>query len=224
LLSPDSWYIFEINVHGGKARAVKDGKAISAVPARSLGSRAYIDELRAILDRLDHAVIDCFTEAIWRGYEQGRTLFIFGNGGSAALASHLATDIGKGTVADSLPRLRVISLTDNVPLMTAWANDFGYENIFAEQLRALVQRGDLALAISASGNSQNVVRGIEAARDAGASAMALTGFDGGRVKELCELCLIVPSNVMQHVEDAHLCAAHAIFTAIRARIMRPAGD
>jgi D-sedoheptulose 7-phosphate isomerase len=87
-----------------------------------------------------------------------------------------------------------------------------------------VQRGDLALAISASGNSQNVVRGIEAARDAGASAMALTGFDGGRVKELCELCLIVPSNVMQHVEDAHLCAAHAIFTAIRARIMRPAGD
>ena len=203
---------------------MKDGKAISTAPARLLASRDYIDELRAVLDRLDHAMVDRFTEAIWRGYEQGRTLFIFGNGGSAALASHLATDMGKGTVAGERARLRVISLTDNVPLMTAWANDFGYENIFAEQLRGLAQRGDLALAISGSGNSRNVVLGIEAAREAGATAMVLTGFDGGRVKELCELCLVVPSNNMQHVEDAHLCAAHAIFTAIRERMMRASGE
>jgi D-sedoheptulose 7-phosphate isomerase len=203
---------------------VKDGKAISTAPARLLASRDYIDELRAILERLDHAMIDRFTEAIWRGYEQGRTLFIFGNGGSAALASHLATDMGKGTVAGERARLRVISLTDNVPLMTAWANDFGYDNIFAEQLRGLVQRGDLALAISGSGNSKNVVLGIEAAREAGATAMVLTGFGGGRVKELCELCLVVPSNNMQHVEDAHLCAAHAIFTAVRERMMRASGE
>jgi len=203
---------------------VKDGKAISTAPARLLASRDYIDELRAVLDRLDHAMIDRFTEAIWRGYEQGRTLFIFGNGGSAALASHLATDMGKGTVAGERARLRVISLTDNVPLMTAWANDFGYDNIFAEQLRGLVQRGDLAFAISGSGNSKNVVLGIEAAREAGATAMVLTGFDGGRVKELCELCLVVPSNNMQHVEDAHLCAAHAIFTAVRERMMRASGE
>jgi len=203
---------------------LKDGKAISTAPARLLASRDYIDELRAVLDRLDHAMVDRFTEAIWRGYEQGRTLFIFGNGGSAALASHLATDMGKGTVAGERARLRVISLTDNVPLMTAWANDFGYENIFAEQLRGLAQRGDLAFAISGSGNSKNVVLGIEAAREAGATAMVLTGFDGGRVKELCELCLVVPSNNMQHVEDAHLCAAHAIFTAIRERMMRASGE
>jgi D-sedoheptulose 7-phosphate isomerase len=203
---------------------VKDGKAISTAPARLLASREYIDELRAILERLDHVMIDRLTEAIWRGYEQGRTLFIFGNGGSAALASHLATDMGKGTVAGERARLRVISLTDNVPLMTAWANDFGYDNIFAEQLRGLVQRGDLAFAISGSGNSKNVVLGIEAAREAGATALVLTGFDGGRVKELCELCLVVPSNNMQHVEDAHLCAAHAIFTAVRERIMRTSGE
>ena len=203
---------------------MKDGKAISTAPARLLASRDYIDELRAVLDRLDHAMVDRFTEAIWRGYEQGRTLFIFGNGGSAALASHLATDMGKGTVARERARLRVISLTDNVPLMTAWANDFGYENVFAEQLRGMVQRGGLAFAISGSGNSKNVVLGIEAAREAGATAMVLTGFDGGRVKELCELCLVVPSNNMQHVEDAHLCAAHAIFTAIRERMMRASGE
>ncbi|MGA8073190.1 MAG: SIS domain-containing protein [Candidatus Acidiferrales bacterium] len=203
---------------------MKDGKAISTAPARLLASRDYIDELRAVLDRLDHVMIDRFTEAIWRGYEQGRTLFIFGNGGSAALASHLATDMGKGTVAGERARLRVISLTDNVPLMTAWANDFGYENIFAEQLRGLVQRGDLAFAISGSGNSKNVVLGLEAAREAGATAMVLTGFDGGRVKDLCELCLVVPSNNMQHVEDGHLCAAHAIFTAVRERMMRASGE
>jgi D-sedoheptulose 7-phosphate isomerase len=202
----------------------KDGKAISTAPARFLASRDYIDELRGILERLDHVMVDRFTEAIWRGYEQGRTLFIFGNGGSAALASHLATDIGKGTVGGARARLRVMALTDNVPLMTAWANDSGYEHIFSEQLRGLVQKGDLAFAISGSGNSKNVVLGLEAAREAGATAMVLTGFDGGRVKDLCELCLIVPSNNMQHVEDAHLCAAHAIFSAVRERMMRPSGE
>ena len=203
---------------------MKDGKPISTVPARFLASRDYIDELRAILDRLDHVMVDRFTEAIWRGYEEGRTLFIFGNGGSAALASHLATDIGKGTIAGGRARLRVVSLTDNVPLMTAWANDSGYEKIFAEQLRGLVQRGDLVFAISGSGNSQNVVLGLEAAREVGATSMVLTGFNGGRVKDMCELCLVVPSHNMQHVEDAHLCAAHAIFTAVRERMMRPAGE
>ncbi len=202
----------------------KDGKAISAAPTRFLASRDYIDELRAILDRLDHVMLDRFTEAIWQGYEQGKTLFIFGNGGSAALASHLATDIGKGTIAGERARLRVIALTDNVPLMTAWANDSGYEHIFAEQLRGLVKSGDLVFAISGSGNSKNVVLGLEAAHEVGATAMVLTGFDGGRVKDLSELCLIVPSHNMQHVEDAHLCAAHAIFTAVRERMMRPSGE
>ncbi len=203
---------------------MKDGKAISTAPARFLAARGYIEELRAILERLDYAMIDRFTETIWRGYEQGKTLFIFGNGGSAALASHLATDMGKGTIAKERERFRVVSLTDNVPLMTAWANDFGYENIFAEQIRGVAQPGDVALAISGSGNSENVVRGIAAAREAGATVMAITGFDGGRVKELCELRLIVPSHNMQHVEDAHLCAAHAIFTAVRERMMRAAGE
>jgi len=146
---------------------VKEAKAISTAPARFLASRDYIDELRAILDRLDHAMVDRFTEAIWRGYEQGKTLFIFGNGGSAALASHLATDIGKGTTGGTRARLRVIALTDNVPLMTAWANDNGYEHIFSEQIRGLMQPGDLAFAISGSGNSKNVLLGLEAAREAG---------------------------------------------------------
>ncbi|MFZ0738270.1 MAG: SIS domain-containing protein [Candidatus Acidiferrales bacterium] len=203
---------------------MKSEKHISTEAAALPASREYIAELQGILARLDTKMIDRFAEAIWRGYEEGRTLYLFGNGGSAALASHFACDIGKGTVAPQKRRLRAVSLTDNVPLMTAWANDSNYEEIFAEQLRSLVHKGDLVFAISGSGNSRNVIRGLEAAREAGAISMVLTGFDGGRVKELCELCLIVPSHNMQHVEDAHLCASHAIFTAVRQRMMHANGE
>jgi D-sedoheptulose 7-phosphate isomerase len=134
------------------------------------------------------------------------------------LASHLACDLAKGTSAGERRRLRAVALTDNTPVMTAWANDLRYDSIFAEQLRTFVEKGDLVLAISASGNSDNVVQALEVARQAGAVPMALTGFDGGRVKPLCDLCLVVPSDNMQHVEDMHLSSAHAIFTAIRCRM------
>jgi len=181
-------------------------------------SSAYIADLRDILSHLDHAMIDRIATAIWQGYESGRTLYIFGNGGSAALASHFACDIGKGTMAREKRPLKVVSLTDNVPLMTAWANDSNYEEIFAQQLRGLAEAGDLALAISGSGNSKNVVRGLETAREMRLVPMALTGFGGGKVKDLCELCVIAPAHNMQHVEDCHLCAAHAIFTTVFRRM------
>lgn len=189
-----------------------------------LASREYLGSLREVLDRLDTSVVDRMTEAIWRGYEEGHTLFTFGNGGSAALASHFVCDIGKGTAAPGRKRLRAIALTDNVPLMTAWANDTSYGEIFAEQLRDLIQKDDLVLAISGSGNSENVVRGLETAREFGAKTLALTGFSGGRVKALSDICLIVPSDNMQHIEDAHLFSAHAIFTAIRRRMMQTNGE
>ena len=114
-------------------------------------------------------------------------------------------------------------VSDNVPLLTAWANDLSYQEIFAEQLRNLIEPRDLAFAISASGNSRNVIRGLEVARDAGARTMVLTGYDGGRVKSIADICLIVPSDNMQHIEDAHLCAAHAIFTSVLHR-MREADE
>jgi D-sedoheptulose 7-phosphate isomerase len=202
-------------------------KATKITPIKAqplLASQEYLAGLRPVLDRLDTSVVDCITEAIWRGYEQGSTLFTFGNGGSAALASHFVCDIAKGTVAPGRRRLRAISLTDNVPLMTAWANDTNYGEIFAEQLRDLVEKDDLVLAISGSGNSENVVRGLQAARDAGAKTMALTGFSGGRVKALADICLVVPSENMQHIEDAHLFSAHAIFTAIRRQMMQANGE
>jgi D-sedoheptulose 7-phosphate isomerase len=198
-------------------------KANSVTTACGFAAKEYLLALQEVLQRLDYTVIDQMAETIWRGYEAGRTLFLFGNGGSAALASHFACDIGKGTIAGHRRRLKTIALTDNVALITAWANDKSYEDIFSEQLHGLAEQGDLVMAISGSGNSPNVIRGLEAARRIGARTLVLTGFAGGRAKALGDLCLVVPSDSMQHIEDAHLCATHAIFLAIRERMKQTNG-
>jgi len=183
----------------------------------------YLAGTCEVLGKLDTGLIDQIVEQIWRTYMNGRTVYLFGNGGSAALASHIACDLAKGTMANGRRRMRAVSLNDNVALMTAWANDSNYAEIFAEQLHDVVEAGDLVLAISSSGNSPNVVRGLEVAREAGATCVALSGFKGGRVKDHCDLCLIVPSDSVQHIEDAHLGVTHAIFIAIRQR-MQSAAD
>jgi len=193
-------------------------KSTSTAPGAGIAAKEYFTSLQEVLDHLDFSMIDRMTDAVWENYERGRALYIFGNGGSAALASHFACDIGKGTVSASRKRLRTVALTDNVPLITALANDLAYADIFSEQLAGLAEKGDMALAISGSGNSPNVVRGLEEARKLGLRTIVLTGFTGGRVKALADLCLIVPSDNMQHIEDAHLCATHAIFRAIRHRM------
>jgi len=198
---------------------VKNVKTTAIAAAPSLAAKDYLLAVQDVLAHLDHQVVDGMIDVIWRGYEEGRTLFVFGNGGSAALASHFACDIGKGTVAGRAKRLKTIALTDNVALITALANDKAYDEIFSEQLESLAEKGDIALAISGSGNSPNVIRGLEAGRRLGVQTLVLTGFAGGRAKTLADLCLIVPSDSMQHIEDAHLCATHAIFLAIRQRLM-----
>ena len=196
----------------------------SIATASSVAAKDYLLAAQGVLAQVDHAILDRMVDVIWRGYEQGRTLFAFGNGGSAALASHFACDIGKGTIAGKRKRLKTVALTDNVALITAWANDKAYDAIFAEQLESLAERGDIALAISGSGNSPNVIRGLEAARRLGAETLVLTGFEGGRAKALADLCLVVPSDSMQLIEEAHLCATHAIFLAIRQRMMQTNGE
>jgi D-sedoheptulose 7-phosphate isomerase len=190
----------------------------SIAPGSSVAAKQYFASLQEVLARLDFSIVDRMTEAIWENYDKGRTLYVFGNGGSAALASHFACDIGKGTVAAGRKRLRTVALTDNVPLMTALANDLAYKDIFSEQLAGLAEKGDTVLAISGSGNSPNVLRGLEEGRKLGLRTLVLTGFAGGRAKALADLCLTVPSDSMQHIEDAHLCATHAIFHAIRHRM------
>jgi D-sedoheptulose 7-phosphate isomerase len=180
--------------------------------------RPYFDLLSRSIQNLPFQQVDAVAELLLDAYRTKHTAFIFGNGGSAALASHFACDLGKGTVNGSGKRFRVMALTDNVPLMTAWANDSNYENIFSEQLANFAGAGDVAFAISASGNSPNVLKALKTARDAGATTVGLAGFMGGRMLSLCDACIVVPCDNMQIIEDLHLCIAHSLFTCIRARI------
>lgn len=162
--------------------------------------------------------VDRVTELLVRAYEQERSIFLFGNGGSAALASHFACDLAKGTVNGSKKRFRVLALTDNVPLMTAWANDSNYEDIFAEQLANFARPGDIAFAISGSGNSPNVLQALRTAKHLGLMTVGLGGFAGGKMRNFCDACIVIPCDNMQIIEDLHLCVAHSLFTCVRARI------
>jgi D-sedoheptulose 7-phosphate isomerase len=183
------------------------------------GSRLYFELLSRSLEGLAFDEIDSLAEVLVDAYQNEHTVFVFGNGGSAALASHFACDLGKGTVNGARKRFRVIALTDNVPLMTAWANDSDYESIFSEQLANFARAGDVAFAISASGNSRNVLKALKRARESGLTTAGLTGFAGGEMRALCHACIVVPSDNMQIIEDLHLAIAHALFTSVRARML-----
>lgn len=180
--------------------------------------RPYFELLSNTIRSLPFEHIEQVAEMLLGAYERQRTIFVFGNGGSAALASHFACDLGKGVVNGSGRRFRVMALTDNVPLMTAWANDAHYEDIFSEQLANFAGPGDVAFAISASGNSPNVLKALRAARQAGSITAGVAGFSGGKMLALCDACVVVPCDNMQIIEDLHLCVAHALFTCIRAKL------
>lgn len=180
--------------------------------------RTYFELLSKTIDTLPFEGVDRITATLVRAYEQERTILLFGNGGSAALASHIACDLGKGTVNGTRKRFRVIALTDNVPLITAWANDSKYEDIFAQQLANFAAPGDIAFAISASGNSPNVLQALRVAKDIGSTTIGITGFSGGRMLALCDEYVVVPCDNMQIIEDLHTCIAHSLFTCIRSKI------
>lgn len=183
-------------------------------------SCSYFELYAKVVAELPYPEIERVVDLLHQAYENGRRIFLFGNGGSAALASHFACDLGKGTVASHTPdkRFRVLALTDNVPLITAWANDTAYEQVFAEQLRNFIQPGDVAFGISGSGCSSNVILALEVARQAQAVTVGVTGFKGGKMPQFCDFCVIVPSDNMQIIEDLQLGITHAVFTVLRHRI------
>jgi D-sedoheptulose 7-phosphate isomerase len=146
---------------------------------------------------------------------KGHIVFTVGNGGSASTASHFACDLAKGTRAGGPPTFRVVALTDNLPVLTAWANDCGYDRVFAEQLAALAQPGDVLVAISASGNSPNILAAAAEARALGMATVALTGRHGGRLARLADQTVRIPSDQIEIVEDAHLVIAHSLCVAAR---------
>jgi D-sedoheptulose 7-phosphate isomerase len=178
-------------------------------PVRFAG--AYIDYLTGVLKSIDVREIGRFVEVLLEARERGATIFFIGNGGSAATASHFANDLGIGTRSDEKP-FRAISLTDNHSVITAIANDFGYEDIFARQLKVLGKRGDVVVGISASGNSPNLLRAFEYAQSVGIKRVAITAFDGGRMREMADLRVHVPTAPKEYgpAEDAHMMIDHLV--------------
>ncbi len=161
-------------------------------------NRFPIDDLEAILEVLENAK------------EQFQTVFICGNGGSWATAAHMVCDFSKNTRMEGSKRLRVIGLGDNISTLTAYANDEGYDKVFAEPVLSLLRPGDVLIALSASGNSPNVLRAVEAAKSLGGITIGLTGFHGGELKDLVDHVLIIPSDSIEMVEDFHLIIDHLI--------------
>src|SRR5215469_16128749 len=161
------------------------------------------EHLQQVLLLLEHA------------YLYGHRIFIMGNGGSAATASHFALDLAKNTIVPGAPRLKAISLTDHVPLITAWSNDTAYEHVFAEQLASMIEPGDVVIGISTSGNSPNVINAICLARQTGAATVGLLGANGGKLKDLVDVYLLAPGLNIEQEEDAHMILAHIITRHMR---------
>lgn len=177
-------------------------------------ARTYLGDAASTLAQIPVATVDRIFEILKEAYQSDHQVIVMGNGGSAALASHFAVDLGKGTVASGRRRFRVVSIVDNTPIMTAYANDLGYADVFSEQIRTLARPGDVVFGISGSGNSPNVINGLKAAREAGATTLVMTGYQGGRAIELADVTLVVPSSDMQHIEDCHLSLMHLYMQAM----------
>jgi D-sedoheptulose 7-phosphate isomerase len=177
----------------------------------------YFSAIRQALDEVSPTAVEEFVALLVETAHTRQTIFLVGNGGSAATASHFACDLAKGARAAGGQSLRVIALTDNVPLITAWANDVAYEDVFAEQLRNLCGPGDLLIAISASGMSPNILRTAAVARQVGARVVALTG-GGGVLGPASDIWLRTPAGCIEQVEDLHVILTHLVACQVRERL------
>lgn len=185
-------------------------------------SESYLKYLQSVLQRVNTTEVGRFIQTLMSARERGATVFFIGNGGSAATASHFANDISIGTNDYERP-FRAISLTDNNAIITAIANDFGYDQVFVRQLRVLGRKGDVLVGISASGNSQNLLTAFEYAKSAGIRTVAITAFDGGRMKAAADEGVHVPTAAKEYgpAEDAHMMLDHLV-GAYLMRIVKPA--
>ncbi len=180
----------------------------------------YINDLKVVIDSLDFPEIEKFIDMVVNAYINGKFVFVIGNGGSAANASHFAQDLAKGTriKLDQPKRLKALSLTDNTPFITALGNDDGYDTIFEQQLRVIASQGDYLIAISGSGNSPNIIKAVEWANDNGLTTIGLTGFDGGKLKKIAHHSMNVVLHDMCTAESVHSIILHYIVLELRERL------
>jgi D-sedoheptulose 7-phosphate isomerase len=180
------------------------------------------DHFRRVHEGLNLIPIDAVVrvvDIILEAYDADRHVYVVGNGGSASTATHFACDLSKATISTGRRRLRASSLSDNIALLTAWANDTSYDRVFAEQVINLVDPDDVLVAISASGNSPNVLAAVDSARSLGAITVAMVGFDGGRLKDAVRAAVHVPISDYGVVEDCHLVLEHAITESVRRGVL-----
>jgi len=184
----------------------------------------FIDGCHSILNALSREDIDAVVNVLYRAWQEEKRVFIMGNGGSASTASHFACDLSKWTIAEDKKRFKVIGLTDNIPLMSAWINDAGFENLFAEQMKNHFQPGDIVIGISVHGGSgkdragqwsQNLIKAMETAKENGGITIGFSGFDGGIMKNIAQYCIVVPFNTTPHVESFHVVLEHLICERLR---------
>lgn len=184
---------------------------------------AYLGEMEEAIRSISRAEVRAIVDLLEDAWRRGRAIFIVGNGGSASTASHMMNDLCKFTAVPGCKRVRAVALTDNVPLLTAYGNDHSYDDVFVEPLANLLSEGDVLIAISASGNSRNVLKCCEYALEHGASVAALCGRPGGKLATLATCAVVIPADRIGQHEDGHLIVNHVLALALRERIEAAAG-
>ena len=192
----------------------------------------YLDAVKRIAETISRPDIDQFVESIFAAWRDGRTIFIMGNGGSASTATHFAADLNKVTAVPGQRRIRAFSLVDNIPWVSALTNDEGWENVYMEQLRNLFQWGDVLVGISVHGGngqdqsgpwSQNLLKAMQYAKESGGVTIGFSGFDGGAMKDMADVCVVVPDNTTPHVESFHVELFHLVAFCIAEKIRSLSG-
>lgn len=190
-------------------------------------AQEYLEKAQEILGRVDPVEVGRFIDVIFEAWQRDATIYVCGNGGSASTAQHMACDLFKCTVVEGKRRLRVMSLNDNTPLVSALINDDGWDQVYLEQLKTWWRPGDVVLAISVHGGvgrdkagawSQNLLRAIEFANQHDGRSLGLVGFDGGAMRETCTVSLLLPADTTPHVEGLHVVLHHLVTASLRERI------
>ncbi|MFO7633017.1 MAG: SIS domain-containing protein [Caldilinea sp.] len=177
--------------------------------------RTYANELQDTLANLPLSEINEVVRTVFAAWVDRKTVFIMGNGGSAATALHMAADLSKNTAAPGFPRLRAVSFNDNMALFSALGNDTAYDQVFREQVLTYVDAGDVVVAVSASGNSPNVLNAITAARELGATTIGFSGYYGGKLADMVDIRVVVPNHSIEQIEDLHMVLVHMVTASVR---------
>jgi len=184
----------------------------------------YLAQIQTLVEQIPSGDVEKVTDLLWENYDAARRVVFCGNGGSAATASHLPADFQKGMFTEFGRPWECLSLVDSMALVTAWSNDTSYANVFAGQVKTWLRPNDILVAISGSGNSENVIAAVHAAQECGAITIGLCGFGGGKLAAVVQHAIVLKSRNMQMVEDVHMILGHAIYSALRDRAIRQAAE